>query len=60
MGREKIWLAAAAWAAIAVLMPMAALEPVPAVAGTPAPVVAATGCADGGVQLLLGCDSIHL
>lgn len=53
------WLGSLMWVAVAVLMPMAALEPVsPGVVAKPD--YAAAPCADGSANLAMGCESIHL
>jgi hypothetical protein len=56
MRKDEIWDGAALWILVAVLMPMAALEPV---AAAPAPVMASL-CGDGSARLTMGCESIHL
>ena len=43
------------WAAMALLLPMTALEPVAAVVRAPAPVAALASCEDGSVRLAMGC-----
>ncbi len=60
MRKDNVWMGAAFWVAVAVLMPMAALEPTGAhaAARTAAPVEG--GCEAGQTQLVLGCDSIYL
>jgi hypothetical protein len=62
MRKLNMWMGASFWAAIAVLMPMTALEPVPAAHAAPAAVavVALSSCADGSTRLAMGCESIHL
>lgn len=55
------WLTGASWAAVALLLPMAALEPA-TVAGVQAAMgsVAAAACDDGSAHLAMGCASILL
>ena len=51
------------WAALALLMPVVALEPVRAVVSHMSPeggFRAAPSCADGSASLIMGCASIHL
>jgi len=49
-------LAALLWVAVALLLPMAALEP----AGTEAARIALGACDDGSAHLAMGCSSIML
>jgi hypothetical protein len=60
MSKFETWLTGLLLAALAVLMPMAALEPVSA--GTPAAAagIAVTACDDGSAHLVMGCASILL
>ena len=62
MRKLDVWMGAACWALVAVLMPMAALEPVAAVQGArvEAPPLAAGLCDDGSARLAMGCASNHL
>jgi hypothetical protein len=56
MRKFETWLAGLLWIAVAVLLPMAALEPVDS-----ASVQVALGeCADGSAHLAMGCASIQL
>jgi len=51
------------WAALAMLMPLIALEPVRAVASHMSPeslYQATPSCVDGSASLIMGCASIHL
>jgi uncharacterized membrane protein YjfL (UPF0719 family) len=48
------------WAAVAVLLPMAALEPVTAVAQAPEPALALAACDDGSENLAMGCAGATL
>jgi hypothetical protein len=62
MRKLDMWLGAAFWALVAVLMPMSALEPIAGmrVAPTRAAPLAASVCDDGSARLAMGCESIHL
>ena len=61
MGKIETWLTGLLWVAAAVLLPMAALEPV-SVAKVPAaaPALALGACSDGSAHLAMGCASITL
>ena len=61
MREMETWLAGLLWVAVALLMPMAALQPVNlarAEAGAPALTLGA--CADGSAHLAMGCSSMSL
>ena len=61
MRKVEVWIGSILWGAMALLMPMAALEPVvvaPAAAQAPTAIVEA--CPEGGANLAMGCESIHL
>jgi hypothetical protein len=62
MRKLDVWLGAACWALLAVLMPMSALEPVAAAGAAPArpAPLAASVCDDGSARLVMGCESNHL
>ena len=62
MRRDNVWLGAAFWAALAVLMPMVALEPTGAAhaATSPAAAASAASCGKGEARLMMGCESIYL
>ena len=61
MRKVETWLAGLLWLAVALLLPMAALEPVSlASAQAPAPSLALGACADGSAHLAMGCASISL
>jgi hypothetical protein len=62
MRKLDMWLGAAFWALVAVLMPMSALEPVAAAgaARVEAAPLAASVCDDGSARMAMGCESIHL
>jgi len=62
MRKWETWLLGTAWVAIAVLMPMSALEPVGGGAGAGAPhfASAAPACEDGTPRALIGCISVSL
>ena len=61
MGKIESWLTGLLWVAVAVLLPMAALEPV-GLANAPAaaPALALDACSDGSAHLAMGCASITL
>ena len=55
------WLTGLLWIAVAVLLPMAALEPVSrASAPAAAPALSLGACSDGSAHLAMGCASISL
>ncbi|HEX8261694.1 MAG TPA: hypothetical protein VF547_02350 [Allosphingosinicella sp.] len=59
MRKMETWLTGLLWAAAALLLPMAALEPV--IPASPQAVDVALGaCADGSAHLAMGCASIQL
>jgi hypothetical protein len=61
MRKMEVWLGTLLWAAAAILMPMAALEPVTPALAAPRGALAATAtCPDGGASLAMGCESMHL
>ena len=61
MRKLETWLAGLLWVAVALLLPMAALEPVSRRrAAPPAPALALGACADGSAHLAMGCASIQL
>jgi len=59
MRRTETWLTGLLWAAIALLLPMAALEPV-IPASARAAGLALGACADGSAHLAMGCAGISL
>lgn len=61
MQKVETCLAGLLWVAVALLLPIAALEPVDA-SGAPAsvPALALGTCADGSAHLAMGCASISL
>lgn len=61
MRKMETWLAGLLWVAVALLLPMAALEPVSlASARAEAPALALGACPDGSAHLAMGCASISL
>ena len=61
MRKMETWLTGLLWAAAALLLPMAALEPVATASAAAAPAALAVGaCADGSVHLAMGCASFLL
>jgi len=61
MRKVETWLVGLLWAGVALVLPMAALEPVSlAGARAPAPGLALGACADGSAHLAMGCASILL
>jgi hypothetical protein len=61
MRNMETWLAGLLWVAVALLLPMAALQPVSqASARVPEPGLALGACADGSAHLAMGCASISL
>jgi hypothetical protein len=62
MRKLDVWLGAACWALVAVLMPMSALEPIASAraARIEAAPLAAGVCDDGSAQMAMGCESVHL
>jgi hypothetical protein len=58
MRKFETCLAALLWIAVAVLLPMAALEPVGLAATQPGLALAA--CDDGSARLAMGCASVAL
>ena len=61
MRRMESWMAGLLWVAVAIGLPMAALEPVSlAGARSPAPALALGACDDGSAHLAMGCASISL
>ena len=58
MRKFETCLAALLWLAVAVLLPMAALEPVGRAAARPE--LALVACDDGSAQLAMGCASMAL
>jgi hypothetical protein len=58
MRRFETCLAGLLWIAVAVLLPMAALQPVSVDAARPA--LALGACADGSPNLAMGCASVSL
>ena len=61
MRRTETWLTGLLWVAVALLLPMAALEPVTlAGAQAAAPSLALGACSDGSAHLAMGCASISL
>jgi hypothetical protein len=53
MRRVETWLTGLLWAAAALLLPMAALEPC-------SPATGLGACADGSAHLAMGCASVQL
>ena len=61
MRKAETWLSGLLLAATALLLPMAAFEPVSlAAAEASTPAVALGACADGSAHLAMGCASISL
>ncbi|HYD38787.1 MAG TPA: hypothetical protein VEA60_14305 [Allosphingosinicella sp.] len=61
MRKSETWLSAMLLAATALLLPIAAFEPVSlAAAETRRPAVLLGACADGSAHLAMGCASISL
>ena len=60
MHKMETLLAGLLWVAVALLLPMAALEPVGGSAERAAPSLALGECADGSAHLAMGCASIQL
>ncbi|HEX9966187.1 MAG TPA: hypothetical protein VGB04_14515 [Allosphingosinicella sp.] len=61
MGKAETWLTGLLWVAAALLLPMAALEPVGDRGARAASASLATGaCDDGSAHLAMGCASILL
>ncbi|MFL6844998.1 MAG: hypothetical protein ACJ8ER_08985 [Allosphingosinicella sp.] len=60
MRRIELWLGSLAWIAVAVLLPMAALEPVGTASATSEPALALGFCDDGSAHLAMGCASVQL
>ena len=61
MRNMETWMAGLLWVAVALLLPMAALEPVSlASARAATPAIALGACADGSAHLAMGCASISL
>ena len=60
MRRTETWLTGLLWAAMALLLPMAAFEPAGAASAPAAPSLALGACADGSAHLAMGCASISL
>ena len=61
MRKTETWLTGLLWVAVALLLPLAALEPViPAGGEAAAAGVALGACADGSAHLAMGCASIQL
>ena len=59
MRKLETWLTGLLWVAVALLLPMAALEPVSGVQAATAG-LAAGPCDDGSAHLVMGCASILL
>jgi len=60
MSKLETWLIGMLWVAVALLLPMAALEPVGVASVPAAPGLAAGACDDGSAHLAMGCASILL
>ena len=60
MRNSAVYLGAALWAAVAVLLPLAALEPVAVARAGGAPAILIAGCVDGSTPLLMGCAGSQL
>jgi hypothetical protein len=60
MRKVETWLAGLLWLTVALLPPMAALEPVRLGAAPEAPSLALGVCADGSAHLAMGCASASL
>jgi hypothetical protein len=56
----KLWAAGALWAGLAILMPMAALEPVAIAHAAEVETRVVALCSDGSANLAMGCESMHL
>jgi hypothetical protein len=59
MRKLETGLIAAFWVAVALLMPMSALEPVGGAAAAAAPALAVSTC-DTGTRTLIGCVTVSL
>ena len=59
MRRMETWLTGLLWAAVALLLPVAAFEPV-IPAGVQTASLMLDDCADGSAHLAMGCASISL
>jgi hypothetical protein len=59
MRRIETWLTGLLWVAVALLLPLAALEPI-IPASAHAAGLAFAACADGSAHLAMGCASISL
>lgn len=59
MRKTETWLTGLLWLGVALLLPMAALEPV-IPASAQAAGLALGACADGSAHLAMGCASISL
>jgi hypothetical protein len=60
MRKLETGLIAAVWVAVALLMPMSALEPVGGPAATASPRLAVAPCEDGAPRTLIGCVTVSL
>ena len=61
MRKIETWLTGLLWVSVAVLLPMAALEPVRLASARPAAsALALDTCTDGSAHLAMGCASITL
>jgi hypothetical protein len=59
MRKIETWLTGLLWLAVALLLPMAALEPV-IPASAEAADLAVAACADGSAHLAMGCAGVSL
>ena len=61
MRRMESWMVGLLWVAVAIGLPIAALEPVGSARATSAePALALGACDDGSAHLAMGCASIQL
>ena len=60
MHKIETMLVGLLWVAVALLLPMAALEPVSLAGAAETPAFAMDACADGSAHLAMGCASISL
>ena len=60
MRRMETWLTGLLWVAVALLLPVAALEPVIPASVQTAGLLLDDACADGSAHLAMGCASISL
>ena len=60
MRRMETWLTGLLWVAVALLLPLAALEPVVPASARATAGLTLGACADGSAHLAMGCASISL